>query len=416
MSDSSKQSVYVRFEKETHQRLQKLSQQSGDSTTKLVRMLVERALEHDMSVEYWLVRKQLQAVSVRWSTARQGVANPARTPRRTRETGLQGRCQRRRRSELDHAKQRNFWCSSRYGIWELQTVIVHALEYALLTDGHGREVSRKLHADCQDASSVSFKEILAAIDAECAEIDAGAPAAIQQHRGRTRAGDVDPPGADELTSWLAAIGGDEPKALAALRRLLTEPASPMTPQPGRAQGKANRTKRWGPTSQACSKRQTAQRQSHRPGASAPPTTIGNIRMGARQVVARWCHDRRNRPPDPSQRRFQPRPRRPFVPQPEHGCRPHVLRPHGGHAVAVFEPRRRHRVAQPRAISASRSSVVWASFLLEIVGRDSANGRCGRATCSKNGPPSAILAEPYFVNLAKLRSAAPCCGAAWSPPA
>ena len=248
MSDSSKQSVYVRFEKETHERLQKLSQQSGDSTTKLVRMLVERALEQDMSVEI-LARTQAIAGRLGALEHRLGKALPTLHERlgALEQLVCTADANAARRSELDHAKQRNFWCSSRYGIWELQTVIVHVLEYALLTDGHSREVSRKLHADCQDASSVSFKEFLATIDAECAEIDAGAPAAIQPPPAvQLEPVTSDPPGADELTSWLAAIGGDEPKALAALRRLLTEPASPMAPQPWSSPGKGQPDEAVGP--------------------------------------------------------------------------------------------------------------------------------------------------------------------------
>ena len=45
MSENSKRPVTVRFDKEVHERLQQMSQDSGDSITELVRNLVERALE-----------------------------------------------------------------------------------------------------------------------------------------------------------------------------------------------------------------------------------------------------------------------------------------------------------------------------------------------------------------------------------
>ncbi|MFZ1425432.1 MAG: hypothetical protein WAS21_01530, partial [Geminicoccaceae bacterium] len=69
--------------------------------------------------------------------------------------------------------------STRYGIWELQTIIVHVLEYAMLTHGNSREVAYKFHADCQDASSRGFKRFRATVEEDIAAIDAGVPAPLQ---------------------------------------------------------------------------------------------------------------------------------------------------------------------------------------------------------------------------------------------
>ena len=51
MSENSKRPVTVRFDKEAHDRLQQLSQDSGESITELVRKLVERALKEDTRTE-----------------------------------------------------------------------------------------------------------------------------------------------------------------------------------------------------------------------------------------------------------------------------------------------------------------------------------------------------------------------------
>ena len=91
------------------------------------------------------------------------------------------------RYALDFARHYNLFKSTRYGIWELQTIIVHVLEYAMLTHGNSREVAYKFHADCQDASSRGFKRFRATVEQDIAAIDAGAPAPLQ------------PPPAPELT-------------------------------------------------------------------------------------------------------------------------------------------------------------------------------------------------------------------------
>ena len=94
---------------------------------------------------------------------------------------------RRSRYALDFARHYDLFKSTRYGIWELQTIIVHVLEYAMLTHGNSREVAYKFHADCQDASSQGFKRFRATVEQDIAAIDAGAPAPLQ------------PPPAPELT-------------------------------------------------------------------------------------------------------------------------------------------------------------------------------------------------------------------------
>ena len=83
------------------------------------------------------------------------------------------------RDALDFTRHYNLFKSTRYGIWELQTIIVHVLEYAMLTHGNSREVAYKFHADCQDASSKGFERFGPRVTQDIAAIDAGAPAPLQ---------------------------------------------------------------------------------------------------------------------------------------------------------------------------------------------------------------------------------------------
>jgi hypothetical protein len=68
------------------------------------------------------------------------------------------------RDALDFTRHYDLFKSTRYGIWELQTIIVNVLEYAVLAHGKSREVAYKIHADCQDASSRGFKRFRATIE------------------------------------------------------------------------------------------------------------------------------------------------------------------------------------------------------------------------------------------------------------
>ena len=71
------------------------------------------------------------------------------------------------RDALDFARHYNLFSSTRYGSsWELQTIIVHVLEYAMLSHGNSREVAYKFHADCQDASSRGFKRFWNTVEQE----------------------------------------------------------------------------------------------------------------------------------------------------------------------------------------------------------------------------------------------------------
>ena len=100
------------------------------------------------------------------------------------------------RYALDFARHYDLFKSTRYGIWELQTIIVHVLEYAMLTHGNSREVAYKFHADCQDASSRGFKRFRATVEQDIAAIDAGAPTPLQ------------PPPAPELPNDTAEAGDE----------------------------------------------------------------------------------------------------------------------------------------------------------------------------------------------------------------
>ena len=180
MSENSKRPVTVRFDKEVHERLQQMSQDSGDSITELVRNLVERALEKNTHTELLV---QTQALTRRVAQVEQMLGHALPTLHQ-RLGGIEqlicsADANAASRDALDFARHYDLFKSTRYGIWELQTVIVHVLEYAMLTHGNSREVAYKFHADCQDASSRGFKRFRATVEEDIAAIDAGAPAPLQ---------------------------------------------------------------------------------------------------------------------------------------------------------------------------------------------------------------------------------------------
>ena len=180
MSENSKRPVTVRFDKEVHDRLQQMSQDNGDSITELVRNLVERALEKNTHTELLV---QTQALTRRVAQIEQMLGHALPTLHQ-RLAGIEqlicsADANAAQRDALDFARHYNLFSSTRYGIWELQTIIVHVLEYAMLTHGNSREVAYKFHADCQDASSKGFERFEATVEQDIAAIDAGAPAPLQ---------------------------------------------------------------------------------------------------------------------------------------------------------------------------------------------------------------------------------------------
>ncbi len=180
MSENSKRPVTVRFDKEVHERLQQMSQDSGDSITELVRNLVERALEKNTHTELLV---QTQALTRRVAQIEQMLGHALPTLHQ-RLAGIEqlicsADANAASRYALDFTRHYDLFKSTRYGIWELQTVIVHVLEYAMLTHGNSREVAYKFHADCQDASSRGFKRFRATVEEDIAAIDAGVPAPLQ---------------------------------------------------------------------------------------------------------------------------------------------------------------------------------------------------------------------------------------------
>ena len=190
MSENSKRSVTVRLDKEVHDQLQQLSQDSGESITELVRDLVERALKDDTHTGARSCRRR-PLRTTRCAASSRCSAMPCRHLHQ-RLVGIEqlicsADANAAQRYALDFARHYNLFSSTRYGIWELQTIIVHVLEYAMLTHGNSREVAYKFHADCQDASSKGFERFEATVTQDIAAIDAGAPAPLQ------------PPPAPELT-------------------------------------------------------------------------------------------------------------------------------------------------------------------------------------------------------------------------
>ena len=199
---SGKRSLHLRLEARLHDELQQLAGEAGRGIADLVRDLLERALRD---------RTHLDILSCAKTTERK-LDTLAQAQARTlqmlhqRLVGIEqlicsADANAAQRDALDFTRHYELFKSTRYGIWELQTVSVHVLEYAMLTHGNSREVAYKFHADCQDASSKGFERFEATVTQDIAAIDAGAPAPLQ------------PPPAPELTFALPPeLSDDTPEA------------------------------------------------------------------------------------------------------------------------------------------------------------------------------------------------------------
>ena len=164
-----------------HDELQQLAGEAGRGIADLVRDLLERALRDRTHLD---ILNYAKATERKLDTLAQAQARTLQMLHQ-RLVGIEqlicsADANAASRYALDFARHYDLFKSTRYGIWELQTIIVHVLEYAMLTHGNSREVAYKFHADCQDASSRGFKHFLdTVVEPECAEINAGAPAPLQ---------------------------------------------------------------------------------------------------------------------------------------------------------------------------------------------------------------------------------------------
>ena len=194
---SGKRSLHLRLEARLYDELQQLAGEAGSSIADLVRELLERALRDRTHLD---ILTDVKATGQKLDRLAQAQAGALTTFQQRLSTIEQLICSAdanaASRYTLDFARHYDLFKSTRYGIWELQTIIVHVLEYAMLTHGNSREVAYKFHADCQDASSRGFKRFRATVEQDIAAIDAGAPTPLQ------------PPPAPELPNDTAEAGDE----------------------------------------------------------------------------------------------------------------------------------------------------------------------------------------------------------------
>ena len=174
MSENSRRSVTVRFEKEVHDRLQALSQTSGENVTELVRNLVERALRQDTSTEL-LARSQ--ALADQLDRLEHNVAThlPALHQRlgALEQLVCAVDANAARRAPVEHMKLRHLWRNQRYALFELQGICCHLLQQTMHTNGHKlAEIEARYAQFLQEAENaiVAFvpkiREIMAQLDAD----------------------------------------------------------------------------------------------------------------------------------------------------------------------------------------------------------------------------------------------------------
>ena len=180
MSENSRRSVTVRFEKEVHDRLQALSQTSGENVTELVRNLVERALRQDSSIEL-LARSQ--AIADQLDRLEHNVATHLPALHQRLGTLEQLVCavdaNAIRRAPVEHMKLRHLWRNTRYALFELQGICCHLLQQTMHTNGHKlAEIEARYAQFLQEAENVMV-EFVPEIRALMAQLDADAPPPLQ---------------------------------------------------------------------------------------------------------------------------------------------------------------------------------------------------------------------------------------------
>jgi len=180
MSESSKRSVTVRFEREVHERLQALSQTSGENITELVRSLVERALKQDSSTEL-LARSQ--ALADQLDRLEHNVA--AHLPALHQRLGTLEQlvcavdANAIRRAPVEHMKLRHLWRNTRCGLFEVQRMAIQVLQQTMHTNGYKLAEIEALIDRCQEGAESDTVEFVPEIRQLMAQLDADAPAPLQ---------------------------------------------------------------------------------------------------------------------------------------------------------------------------------------------------------------------------------------------
>ena len=180
MSENTKRSVFVRFEKDVHERLQALSQTSGENLTELVRNLVERALRQDTSEEL-LARSH--ALAAQLERLEHNVATHLPALHQRLGTLEQLVCavdtNAIRRAPVEHMKLRNLWRNTRYALFELQRLANQVLQQTMHTNGHKLAEIEALIDRCQEGAESQMVEFVPKIRALMAQLDADAPPPLQ---------------------------------------------------------------------------------------------------------------------------------------------------------------------------------------------------------------------------------------------
>ena len=180
MSENSRRSVTVRFEKEVHDRLQALSQTSGENVTELVRNLVERALRQDTSTEL-LARSQ--ALADQLDRLEHNIATHLPALHRRLGALEQLVCavdaNAARRAPVEHMKLRHLWRNQRYALFELQGICCHLLQQTMHTNGHKLAEIEALIDRCQEGAESQMVAFVPKIREIMAQLDADAPPPLQ---------------------------------------------------------------------------------------------------------------------------------------------------------------------------------------------------------------------------------------------
>ena len=180
MSENSRRSVTVRFDKEVHDRLQALSQTSGENITELVRNLVERALKQDTSTELLARSKTLGdqldrlehnvATLLPWLHQRLGTLEQLVCAVDANAI---------RRAPVEHIKLRHLWRNTRYALFEVQSIANQVLQQTMHTNGHKLAEIEALIDRCQEGAESQMVEFVPKIRALMAQLDADAPPPLQ---------------------------------------------------------------------------------------------------------------------------------------------------------------------------------------------------------------------------------------------